>query len=99
MTGPYQAPENCTREQLIERLNAAEDVCLMFAWSPAQSGPNATDTENAAHELWSKWVQLPGTSADPGDHPEWSKQDIAELARRREQIRAETIARLRLRSS
>jgi len=80
-----------SRRQIEERLAAAEALCVAFAWSPARS---STDTEKAAHELWRRWSQISGDSCNPQDHPELSPSVIAALARRRDEIRAETLNRL-----
>lgn len=65
-----------TREQLEERLAAAEEVCLMFGWSALHED---TDRDIAAYLLWSKWLDLAGDFADPRKHPHLSDEAIAPM--------------------
>jgi hypothetical protein len=76
----------------LARMEAAEAVCLMFGWTAARMG---TDRDKALHELWRHWVQVSGVSLDPEDHPELSDVVIADLARKRDETRASTLAAIR----
>lgn len=78
-----------------DRLRLAEQVCLMFGWTGV--GGN-TDRDKALHELWVEWLrayEAAGGSTVPIDHPELSDARIEELARRRDEIVARTLARIR----
>ena len=72
-----------------KRLLAAELVCLMFGWTGIDDSPRG----KATHELWREWVDISGVRLSPEDHPELSDERIAELARRRDETRARTLAR------
>ena len=79
---------------LERRLELAERVCLMFGWSPAHAD---TDRGNAAHELWREWLEefeRQGGSPFPKDHPDLSDAVVAELSKRRRDIRAATLAKI-----
>lgn len=80
-----------TRDELEARLALAEDVCAMFSWSPARYD---TDRDKAAYELWRAWAAVAPT--DRRDYPHLDDARIAELAARRDEIRAATLARLGL---
>lgn len=81
--------------QLRVRLKAAEDVCLMFGWSPARSGaPDETDREKAAYVLWQRWYAIAGADADPKKHPDLSDKVVAEIARQRDAERAAIMTKL-----
>ncbi len=56
----------------INRLEAAEAVCLLYGWSP--STRNAGFRERASFALWSKWLDLVGghAFARPKLHPHLS---------------------------
>jgi hypothetical protein len=85
-----------TREQLEARLDVAEDVCVMYAWSPATTmGPAATDRDKAAHELWVRWEHAGGDSSREAN-AHLTDELVSELARQRDATRARTLARIRL---
>jgi hypothetical protein len=73
------------------RLEAAERVCLLYGWSGIGGD---SDRSKALREMWGEWADLPGVSLRPGDHPGLSDERIAELARRRDEIRARTLGRM-----
>ena len=61
-------------EEIRERLEAAERVCVLFGWT-ASTGTG--DRDKALHELWSEWVDLVGSaSTGPDAHPELSEERI-----------------------
>jgi len=70
-----------SRVELEQRLAVAEDVCLMFGWSPI--GDVSSDRNCAATELWQRWARLPGVSIDRQDHPELVGAEASLVARRR----------------
>lgn len=78
------------------RLEAAERVCVMFGWTAARMD---SDRDKALHELWAEWVSISGVSTSPEDHPDLSDDRIAELARRRDETRRRTLARIRAEGS
>lgn len=78
-------------DALLERLAAAERVCLMFGWT---GSTGTSDHDKALHELWSDWVNLSGVSQLPRDHPELGDDRIAELARQRDEKRSRALARI-----
>ena len=74
------------------RLHAAEQVCVLVGWTAAHS---ESDLDKALHEAWREWQDIPGVSTAPEDHPELGDERIAELARRRDEMRAQALATLR----
>jgi hypothetical protein len=81
-----------TREQLEERLRLAEDVCALLSWSPVR---HDTDRDKALYELWRRWSHV--ASTDRRDYPHLNDEVIAELARQRDETRAETLSRMGIR--
>lgn len=55
-----------TRAELERRLAAAEDFCVMYAWTAAPSYDD--DRAAATAELWMRWANLPNVSTDRRDH-------------------------------
>lgn len=81
---------NLSREDLEQRLRAAEEVCVMVGWC----GLGHSDREEAATELWLRWARLVGQDyTGPDAHPELAGSE-AVLAAQRRQARADTTARL-----
>lgn len=70
------------------RLAAAEDVCVMFAWSPIVD----TDPSKATQELWRRWVDLSGNDCSPDHNPHLTDELISELAAQRDATRARVLA-------
>jgi hypothetical protein len=79
-----------TREQLEERLDAAEDVVVLWSWQAVEW----TEKGDATHELWNAWLKL-GGSSKPEDNPHLTDELIAQLSARRTLTRAATMQRLR----
>jgi hypothetical protein len=77
---PKERYKGISREELVERLSAAEDLCLMFGWSAAHDD---TDRDIAAYVLWSRWHSLAGKFTDPRNHPHLSDKAIAPMVRKR----------------
>lgn len=71
----------------LDRLKAAEDVCVMWAWSPTQDSKR----DKATHELWRQWTNLSGNDSSPESNPHLTDELIAELAAKRDATRAETL--------
>lgn len=78
-----------TRPQLEARLNAAEDVVVLWSWSPAQRGQRP----DACYELWQFWLGL-GGSSDPEANPHLTDGLIETLAQRRQATRGAELDRL-----
>lgn len=78
-----------TREELEQRLDAAEDVCVLFAWSPVQYN----DRADAAFEMWKKWEDIGGDST-PKVNPHLTDAVITELSQHRQSIRAKVMDRV-----
>lgn len=68
-----------TREELEARLNAAEDVTVMYGWSPAKRSSAMTERERATFALWRRWDEMGGDSSPKGS-PHLDDAGIAELA-------------------
>jgi hypothetical protein len=79
-------------ERLKARLTAAEAVALMFGWSPVVDG----DRYVACYEVWCVWAEIAGADfLAPRNHPELSRERIAELAAKRQAEYEAKLARLR----
>ena len=71
-----------TREEMWQRLDAAEDVCVLFGWSPVQHGERA----DATFEAWLRWGMLGGDSTRKGN-PHLTDGVIAAMHARRKATR------------
>lgn len=78
-----------TRGQLEARLDAAEDVAVLFAWCPVQHNQRS----DAAFEAWRVWEAIGGDSSRKGN-PHLTDEVIADLSARRQETRTRTIAAL-----
>jgi hypothetical protein len=81
-------PETLSRDELIERLRAAEDVCLMYGWSATTY--ERTDRQIAAYELWRKWYALAADYAEPKNHPHLRDRALRPMIREHRERRAQT---------
>lgn len=80
-------------ERQAVRLKAAEDLCVMYTWSPVHTD---TAREKAAFELWSRWYDLVGEAfIQPEAHPDLGNKPVARLAAQRDETRARTLAKIR----
>jgi hypothetical protein len=79
-------------EEIRERLEAAERVCVLYAWT---GGPHDSDRSKALHELWSHWVKVSGNDCSPAANPDLSDELIEQLARQRDATRERTLAAIR----
>lgn len=79
-------------EALRRRLAVAERVCVLFGWTAVH---DASDRDKALHELWSEWDDLPDTDSSPAGNPDLTDELISQLARKRDETRARTLARIR----
>lgn len=94
MNGPRDY-ENMTHEDLVGRLQAAEDVCVLYGWSAATS-PDAGDRELATLQLWTEWYDVAGPGAtSKAASPHLTDGVIHDLAEQRRQTRREVLARIR----
>lgn len=67
-----------TREQLVERLAAAESVALVYGWCGVR---DETEREKALLQLWYRWHELcPSGWCGPDPHPGLGDRQLAELA-------------------
>lgn len=79
-------------ETLIERLKAAEDVCVLYGWSASTA--HQSDRDKALQELWNRWHDTAGRDASSRErNPHLTDERIAELARKRDATREATLRR------
>jgi hypothetical protein len=76
---------------LAERLQAAEDLCVMYAWSPSR---HDSDRDKAAHELWLRWMDVSGNRCTTEENPHLTDELIAGLAAKRDATRNATLQRI-----
>jgi hypothetical protein len=76
---------------LRQRLALAESVCVLYGWTGSRPD---SDRDKALFELWSMWAKLPGTDTSPEGNPELTDALISDLARRRDETRAQVLAKL-----
>jgi hypothetical protein len=83
-----------TREELVDRLERAEDVCVLFAWTGTSSA-HGSDRELALTETWMRWAYWVGDDATrPAANPHLNDEEIRQLAQERRNIRAATLRRI-----
>ena len=73
----------------------AEQVALLFGWTGVAG--DTSDRALALEELWQEWYQefqRSGGNPEAKGHPELSDARIAELAARRRETRARTLAEI-----
>jgi hypothetical protein len=76
-------------EEIRERLEAAERVCLMFGWTASR---RESDRDRALHMLWSRWHKEYGYELDPlgSDEPAeglgLTEGAVADLARQDDEV-------------
>jgi hypothetical protein len=71
-------------EEIRERLEAAERVCLLVGWLPVQRG---TDRGEALALLWQRWHHAYGGEIDDGEGSlGLDESAIADLARQHREI-------------
>lgn len=71
-----------------EELAAAAQVCVLFGWTAAAG---TSDKDKAVEQAWQDWADAYGSISPT---PVW-RERIKELARRRDEIRAQTLAKIR----
>jgi hypothetical protein len=74
--------------QANERLAAAEQVCVIFGWTGLDDG---SDESRAVAQAWHDWAGAYGSISPTR---EW-RTKVKKLARRRDEIRSATLAKLR----
>lgn len=79
---------------VVERLKAAENVCVMIGWTGTTAGPEESDRAKAAAVLWHAWSKNPGVSTEPGDHPHLNDRVITRLAQTRDEAREAALAKI-----
>lgn len=72
-------------EELEQRLEAAEQVCVLFGWTAVSY---RTERDKAVAQAWHDWADT--YDAMPDVTAEWRAR-IKELAARRDEIRARTL--------
>lgn len=83
-------------QRLIERLDAAERVCLLYGWTGNTNNLVATDKEEALMQAWMEWRRVvPDGFLDPVQHPGLSDEAIRELAEKRRHNRKLTLEIIR----
>jgi hypothetical protein len=83
----YRAyPED--RDELLRRLAAAEQVCVLYGWTGIRDD---SDRTKATTQAWMQWQSQYGVGRPT---PAWNAR-VAELAAERDRIRAHTLNRLR----
>jgi hypothetical protein len=78
--------------ELVRRLAAAERVCVMFGWAPAQD--YSSDRVAALTELWMQWARIPGVDLSRTAHPELAAAEKP-LAEQRRATRDAILRKLR----
>lgn len=64
-------------EEIRERLEAAEQLCLMFSWTaPSES----TRDGKACFQLYRRWLEVSGVIPERDQHPELSEDRLNDLA-------------------
>lgn len=64
-------------EEIRERLEAAEELCLMFSWTaPSES----TRDGKACFQLYRRWLEVSGVAPERDKHPELGNDRIGDLA-------------------
>jgi hypothetical protein len=82
--------KNLDSTELVARLRAAEDVCVLYGWTGFHTWP--TERSKALQELWYKWHDLAGPHVcDRTEHPHLTDEYIVELARKRDATREEML--------
>jgi hypothetical protein len=83
----YRAyPED--REELLRRLEAAEQVCVLYGWiGSADDSPH----DKACTQAWLDWHHAYGIDSST---PAWRSR-IRELSAERDRVRTATLARIR----
>lgn len=81
-----------SREELEQRLDIAEDVCVMYGWSGSDM---RFERHRAAFEIWSLWLQLSGNDLSREANPHLSNDLISRLAARRTATADQMLARIR----
>jgi hypothetical protein len=78
-------------QDLLTRLKAAEDVCVLFGWT----GVADSERGKATTQLWQRWVAIVGSDyTQRKAHPDLNDERITELAHERDEIRQRTLARI-----
>lgn len=78
----------------IDRLAAAEAVCLLYGWSASTRREGFR--ERATYALWSKWLAFVGGNAFafPKLHPHLDDDALKPIVQEDEELEAETLRRI-----
>ncbi|HZN72433.1 MAG TPA: hypothetical protein VFC00_12250 [Micromonosporaceae bacterium] len=80
-----EAPDD--RDELLGRLRAAEQVCVLYGWTPSQEDSRST---KACTQAWMDWHSRYGIGSPT---PAWRSR-VKELAAERDRVRTATLAGL-----
>ena len=75
-------------EEIRERLEAAEQLCLMFSWTAPSE---FTRDGKACFQLYRRWLEVSGVDPDRDRHPELNEVRINDLAAEYDGKRAWTL--------
>lgn len=64
-------------DELRERLEAAEQLCLMFSWTAPSE---FTRDGKACHQLYRRWLKVSGVVPARDQHPELGEDRLNDLA-------------------
>lgn len=88
--------ESMSRDQLIARLNVAEDALVLIGWSSIPLGDGDTERSKASEQMWQTWCSMVGPDfCGPNRHLDLERLTPM-LASTRDRIRADTLRRLGL---
>ncbi len=85
--------DDLTREQLVERLVAAEKVCTAYGIT---GDGDETDRQKALYMLWRAWHRLPSVEFSKTRWHHLTDDSIYELAAARDEIRRQTLLRIKI---
>ena len=81
-----------SREELEERLEAAEALCILYSWTGVH---RETDREVAAFELWRQWYAIVGEEFLRGKtHPDLGDRALRPLVTQGRQTRERTLRKI-----
>lgn len=91
-TARRTAYASLSREELEDRLEAAEALCILYSWTGVR---RETDREVAAFELWRKWFAIVGEEFLLGKaHPDLQDRALRPLVERGRRIRERTLRQI-----
>ncbi len=85
--------DRLTREQLLERLVAAEKVCTAYG---IVGGGEESERAKSLYMLWRAWHRLPSVEFRNTRWHHLTDDSIYELAAARDEIRQQTLLRIKI---